>query len=55
MECKIDGKTVLTAKDSALGGAGKVGLVIRAEAPVYFDDFRVQTEDKPAPAAKPAP
>jgi hypothetical protein len=46
IECFLDGKKLLDAKDDTIAKAGKVGLWTKADAVTYFDDFRVQ------PAAK---
>lgn len=42
IECSLDGKKVLDAKDDAITKAGKVGLWTKADAQTHFDGFRVQ-------------
>lgn len=41
IECYLDGKKELEAKDDAIAKAGKVGLWTKADAQTYFDDFKV--------------
>jgi hypothetical protein len=41
IECFLDGKKQLDAKDSNLKDAGKVGLWSKADAHTHFDDFTV--------------
>jgi hypothetical protein len=41
IECSLDGKKCLEAKDDALKDAGKVGLWTKADAATYFDDLAV--------------
>jgi len=41
IECYLDGKKQLEAKDDAFAKAGKVGLWTKADAQTYFDDFQV--------------
>lgn len=41
IECYLDDKKELAAKDSTFKDAGKVGLWIKADAQTYFDDFKV--------------
>jgi hypothetical protein len=41
IECFLDGKKELDAKDSTITEAGKVGLWSKADAQTYFDDFKV--------------
>jgi hypothetical protein len=41
IECHLDGKQQLEAKDGALPKAGKVGLWIKADAQTYLDDLKV--------------
>ena len=43
IECLIDGKKQIEAKDATFTRAGKVGLWTKADAQTYFDDFRVQS------------
>ena len=42
IECFLNGKKLLEAKDSAIKGAGKVGLWTKADAQTSFDEFKVQ-------------
>jgi hypothetical protein len=42
VECRLNGKVVVTATDNAIDKAGKVGLWTKADAQTYFDDFRVR-------------
>src|SRR5205823_5700455 len=42
IECSLDGKKYLGAKDDTFPGAGKVGLWTKADAQTSFDDFRVK-------------
>jgi Domain of Unknown Function (DUF1080) len=42
IECYLDDKRQLEAKDSTFKDAGKVGLWTKADAQSYFDDFKVQ-------------
>ncbi len=44
IECKLDGKVILTATDDAIKKAGKVGLWTKADAVTYFDKFTVEVE-----------
>jgi hypothetical protein len=41
IECYLDGKKYLEAKDNAITDAGKVGLWTKADARSHFDDFKV--------------
>jgi hypothetical protein len=41
IECYLDGKKQLEAKDNAITDAGKVGLWTKADARSLFDDFKV--------------
>jgi hypothetical protein len=41
IECSLDGKKYLEAKDSTFPMAGKVGLWTKADAQTNFDDFSV--------------
>jgi len=41
IECYLDGKKYLEAKDDAIKDAGKVGLWTKADARSYFDGFKV--------------
>jgi hypothetical protein len=41
IECFLDDKKYLDARDDAITKAGKVGLWTKADAQTYFDDFRV--------------
>jgi hypothetical protein len=41
IECFLDGKKLLAAKDGTFTKAGKVGLWTKADAQTHFDDFRV--------------
>ncbi len=40
IECLLDGKKQLEAKDGTFAKAGKVGLWTKADAHTYFDDFK---------------
>ena len=42
IECYLDDKKQLEAKDSTFKDAGKVGLWTKADAQSSFDDFKVQ-------------
>jgi hypothetical protein len=42
IECFLDGKKYLDAKDDAFTKAGKVGLWTKADAQTYFDDFQAK-------------
>jgi hypothetical protein len=42
IECSLDGKKLLEAKDDAITKPGKVGLWSKADAQSYFDDLRVE-------------
>jgi hypothetical protein len=42
IECWLDGKKHLEAKDDAIPKAGKAGLWTKADAQTYFDDFQVR-------------
>ena len=44
IECFLDGKKHLDAKDATITKAGKVGLWSKADAQTYFDDFKVSGE-----------
>ena len=46
IECFLDGKKHLDAKDNAIQKAGKVGLWTKADAQTYFDEFRVKDLSK---------
>ena len=41
MECYLDGKKLLDAKDTTFPNAGKVGLWSKSDAQTHFDDFKV--------------
>ena len=41
IECSLDGKKYLEAKDATFDKAGKVGLWTKADAQTYFDDLKV--------------
>lgn len=41
IECRLNGKKLLEAKDDTIQKAGKVGLWTKADAQTHFDDFRV--------------
>ncbi len=41
MQCRLNGKEYLRAKDDTFAKAGKVGLWTKADARTYFDDFKV--------------
>jgi uncharacterized protein (TIGR03067 family) len=41
IECSLDGKKLLEAKDDTFTKAGKVGLWTKADAQTYFDDLHV--------------
>jgi hypothetical protein len=41
MECYLDGKKELEAKDSTFADAGKVGLWTKADAQTHFDDLKI--------------
>jgi hypothetical protein len=41
MECYLDGKKLLDAKDDTFPNAGKVGLWSKSDAQTHFDDFKV--------------
>jgi hypothetical protein len=41
VECSLDGKKYLEAKDDTFPKAGKVGLWTKSDAQTYFDDFQV--------------
>jgi hypothetical protein len=41
IECHLDGKKMLEAKDDTYKGPGKVGLWTKADARTWFDDFKV--------------
>jgi hypothetical protein len=42
IECSLDGKKYLDAKDATFGEAGKVGLWTKADARTSFDNFRAK-------------
>ncbi len=42
IECLLDGKKLLDAKDNAIAAAGKIGLWTKADAQTYFDGLTVQ-------------
>jgi hypothetical protein len=42
IECSLDGKKHLEAKDATFAQPGLVGLWTKADAQTYFDDFRAQ-------------
>ena len=42
IQCFLDGKKLLDAKDTAFPGAGKVGLWSKADAQTYFDDLSIR-------------
>ena len=44
IECYLDGKKQLEAKDNAITDAGKVGLWTKADAQTNFDDLRISGE-----------
>jgi hypothetical protein len=41
IECYLDGKKRLEARDDTLPKAGKVGVWTKADAQTYFDDLQV--------------
>jgi hypothetical protein len=41
IECSLDGKKYLEAKDDTFPKAGKMGLWTKSDAQTYFDDFKV--------------
>ena len=41
IECYLDGKKLLDAKDATFPNAGKVGLWSKSDAQTHFDDFKV--------------
>jgi hypothetical protein len=41
IECYLDGKKMLEARDATFKNAGKVGIWTKADAQTYFDDFKV--------------
>jgi hypothetical protein len=41
IECALDGKKLLDAKDDTFAKAGKIGLWTKADAQTYFDDLKV--------------
>jgi hypothetical protein len=41
IECYLDGKKLLDAKDDTFPNAGKVGLWSKSDAQTHFDDFKV--------------
>lgn len=43
--CKINDKQIIAAEDSRVNGPGKVGLCIQADANVFFDNFRISSDD----------
>lgn len=43
IECYLDGKRYLEAKDSTFAGAGRIGLWTKADAQTIFDDFAVKS------------
>jgi hypothetical protein len=44
IECFLDGKKMLDAKDGTFTKAGKVGLWSKSDAQTHFDDFRVRSK-----------
>jgi hypothetical protein len=44
IECHLDGKKYLQAKDSTFPEAGKVGLWSKSDAQTHFDAFEVRGE-----------
>jgi len=44
IECYLDGKKLLEAKDSAIQKAGKVGLWTKADAQSHFDNLEVEAK-----------
>jgi len=46
IECSLDGKKNLEAKDGSFPNAGKVGLWTKADAQTYFDDMQVSKLDE---------
>jgi hypothetical protein len=46
IECFLDGKKYLDAKDDTIAKAGQIGLWTKADAETYFDDLRVQAAGK---------
>jgi Domain of Unknown Function (DUF1080) len=46
IECSLDGKKHLEAKDDTFQKAGKVGLWTKADAQTHFDNFTVQSAGK---------
>ncbi|MBI4027086.1 MAG: hypothetical protein HY360_19025 [Verrucomicrobia bacterium] len=45
IRCDVNRKPILTARDSKLKEAGKVGILLQSNAPVLFDDLRLQSEE----------
>ncbi len=43
--CKINDKQIMAVENSQIGGPGKVGLCIQADANIYFDNFRISSEE----------
>jgi hypothetical protein len=48
IECSLDGKKLLEAKDAALPAAGRVGLWTKADAATRFDDLEVKPAKAPS-------
>lgn len=46
IECTLNGKKYLEAKDGTFKQAGRVGLWTKADAQTYFDDFSVASIDR---------
>ena len=46
IECHLDGKKQLEAKDATFTKSGKIGLWTKADAQTYFDDLKVTSLDK---------
>lgn len=46
IECYLDGKKQLEARDATFSNAGQVGLWTKADAQTYFDDFHVSNLDR---------
>lgn len=44
IDCSLDGKKLLEAKDATFDKAGKVGLWSKADAQTYFDDLKITSK-----------
>ena len=44
IDCYLNGKRYLSAKDDAFSGAGKIGLWTKADASTSFDDLTLKTD-----------